>query len=358
MVYHVCLQPPRWTPFRRAIIEYRMNIPATMRCIEITAPGGPEQLRNGERPVPSPKAGEVLIRVAAAGVNRPDILQRMGHYPAPPGASDVLGLEVAGTVVARGPDVTAPALGEQICALLPGGGYAEYAIAAAACCLPFPENFTAVEAAGLPETFFTVWHNVFERGALKTGEVFLVHGGTSGIGTTAIQLAKAFGAFVVSTAGSAEKCAACEKLGADLAINYHTADFVEEVKAKAPGKGADVILDMVGGPYIARNIRCAKPDARLVSIAFLEGAKAEIDFMPVMLKRLTLTGSTLRIRDNAFKGALADALRHRVWPLLDSGAVKPVIDLILPLDQAAAAHRHMESGRHIGKIVLTTGLNL
>ena len=326
-----------------------------MPCIEIKAPGGPEQLVLGARPVPQPKAGEVLIAVAAAGVNRPDIVQRQGNYAAPPGASDIPGLEVAGTVVACGADLTWPVIGENVCALLSGGGYAAYATATASSCLPIPKGMSLIEAAALPETFFTVWHNVFERGALKRGEVLLVHGGTSGIGTTAIQLAKAFGAYVITTAGSDEKCDACRKLGADLAINYRTADFTEEVRAKAPGKGADVILDMVGGSYVARNIRCLKADGRLVNIAFLEGSKVEADLMMVMLKRLTLTGSTLRIRDNAFKGALADTLRREVWPLLDQGAIKPVIDLTLPLAQATEAHRHMESGRHIGKIVLVTG---
>ncbi len=328
-----------------------------MACVEIKAPGGPEQLVPARRPVPTPQADEVLIAVAAAGVNRPDVAQRMGLYPAPPGASDVPGLEVAGTVVARGPGVTTPHLGEKVCALVAGGGYAEYAVAPATSCLPYPKNFTAVMAAALPETFFTVWHNVFERGALKSGEVFLVHGGTSGIGTTAIQLAKAFGAYVAATAGSDEKCEACRRLGADLAVNYRTTDFTEELRAHAPGKGADVILDMVGGSYIARNLRCLKTDGRLVNIAFLEGSRADVDLIPVMLKRLTLTGSTLRIRDTAFKGHLAAGLRSHVWPLLDQGTVKPVIDLTLPLAQAADAHRHMESGRHIGKIVLETGLN-
>ncbi len=323
-----------------------------MRCIEIKSPGGPEQLVPTTRPVPQPKAGEVLIAVAAAGVNRPDIIQRMGNYAPPPGTTDIPGLEVAGTVVALGDGVTAPVLGEKVCALLSGGGYAEYATAPAGSCLPLPRGFTTTQAAALPETFFTVWHNVFERGALKSGEVFLVHGGSSGIGTAAIQLAKAFGAFVVTTAGSDEKCDACRKLGADLAINYRSADFVEVLAAQAPGKGADVILDMVGGSYTARNIRSLKVDGRLVHIAFLEGAKAEVDFLPVMLKRLTVTGSTLRIRDNAFKGALAASLKQQVWPLLDRGKVKPVIDLTLPLAQAADAHRHMESSRHIGKIML------
>jgi NADPH2:quinone reductase len=304
--------------------------------------------------VPAPKAGEVLIAVSAAGVNRPDIAQRQGNYAAPPGASDIPGLEVAGTVVAAAPDVSWPKVGDNVCALLGGGGYAAYATAAASSCLPIPIGFSMTEAAALPETFFTVWHNVFERGDLKSSEVFMVHGGTSGIGTTAIQLAKAFGAFVIATAGSDEKCEACRKLGADLAINYRTTDFVEEVKAKAPGKGVDVILDMVGGSYVGRNIKCLKADGRLVNIAFLEGSKIEADLMMVMLKRLTLTGSTLRIRDNAFKGALASSLKREVWPLLDQGKIKPVIDLTLPLAQASEAHKHMESSRHIGKIVLVT----
>jgi len=334
-----------------------MLLPATMNCIEIKAPGGPEQLEPAERPLPQPKSGEVLIAVEAAGVNRPDVMQRMGVYPPPPGASDIPGLEVAGTVVAHGPDVSAPAIGEKVCALVTGGGYAEYATAPAVTCLPIPAGYNTVGAAALPETYFTVWHNVFERGGLTSGEVFLVHGGTSGIGTTAIQLAKAFGAFVIATAGSDDKCAACRALGADLAINYRTADFVEEVRAHAPGGGADVILDMVGGSYVARNIRCLKPDGRLVSIAFLDGAKAEIDLAPILHKRLTLTGSTLRPRDTAFKGALAATLRNKVWPLLDRGAVRPVIDITLPLAHAADAHRLMESGRHIGKIVLETPLN-
>lgn len=329
-----------------------------MRCIEIKAPGGAEQLVPAERSVPQPKDGEVLIAVAAAGVNRPDVLQRMGLYPAPPGASDIPGLEVAGTVVARGTGVVTPAIGEKVCALVSGGGYAEYATAPASSCLPIPNNFSAVEAAALPETFFTVWHNVFERGALKSGEAFLVHGGSSGIGTTAIQLAKAFGAFVVATAGSAEKCAACLKLGADLAINYRALDFVDEIKRATPDKGVDVILDMVGGGYVARNLRCLKPDGRLVNIAFLEGSKMEIDLMAVMLKRLTLTGSTLRIRDNTFKGLLADALRREIWPYLNRGVIRPVVDRSLALQDAASAHRHMESSRHIGKIVLETGLTL
>ena len=324
-----------------------------MRCIEIKAPGGPEQLVPATRAVPQPKSGEILIEVDAAGVNRPDIIQRMGLYPPPPGASDIPGLEVAGRIVARADDVTTLNIGESVCALVSGGGYAEYATALAGSCLPFPRGFTAIEAAALPETFFTVWHNVFERGGLKAGESFLVHGGTSGIGTTAIQLAKAFGAFVAATAGSDEKAEACRKLGADIAINYRTTDFAEEIRAKTPGKGVDVVLDMVGAAYLERNLRCLRPDGRLVSIAYLTGSKSEVDLLPVMLKRLTLTGSTLRIRDQAFKAALAQALKREVWPLLDAGDVRPVINRVLPLQEAAEAHRHMESSVHIGKIVLT-----
>ncbi len=330
-----------------------MTLPASMRCIEIKAPGGPEQLVLAERPLPQPKAGEVLIAVAAAGVNRPDVVQRQGLYPAPPGASDLPGLEVAGKVVALGPDVTTLNIGDEVCALIAGGGYAEYAAAPAGSCLPYPKGFSAIEAASLPETFFTVWHNVFERGALKAGEALLVHGGTSGIGVTAIQLAKAFGAFVVTTAGSDEKCAACVDLGADLAINYRTQDFAEDVKAKTPGKGVDVVLDMVGAAYLARNLRCLKAEGRYVNIAHLQGSKAEIDLLPMMLKRLTLTGSTLRIRDTVFKAGVAAALKREVWPLLDRRTVKPVIYRVLPLVEAAEAHRLMESSQHIGKIILT-----
>ena len=325
-----------------------------MRCIELKVPGGPEELVIAQRPVPVPKAGEVLIAVHAAGVNRPDVIQRQGGYPPPPDASDILGLEVAGEVIALGPGVETPKIGDRVCALIAGGGYAEYATAAAACCLPIPRGLSLEQAAAIPETFFTVWHNVFERGALKAGESFLVHGGTSGIGTTAIQLAKTFGAFVVTTAGSDDKAAACRALGADLAINYRTTDFVEAIKGGVPGGGVDVILDMVGASYAARNIRCLKPDGRLVSIAFLEGSKAELDLLPIMLKRLTLTGSTLRPRDVAFKGALAAALKAQVWPLLEAGKVKPVMDQTFPLAQAAEAHRRMESSAHVGKIILTT----
>jgi NADPH2:quinone reductase len=327
-------------------------LPDTITCIEIKAPGGPEQLVLARRPCPRPKPHEVLIQVDAAGVNRPDIVQRKGLYPPPPGASDLMGLEVAGTVIAVGADVTSPEIGDKVCALTPGGGYATHCVTPAGACLPFPRGFDAVHAAALPETFFTVWHNLFERGALKAGENFLVHGGSSGIGTTAIQLAHAFGAFVATTAGSDEKCAACRDLGADLAINYRTSDFVEEIKAKAPGGGIDVILDMVGGDYVPRNLRCLKPDGRHVNIAFLGGAKVELDLTPVMVKRFTLTGSTLRPRDDAFKARLAAALRDKVWPLLDAGRIKPVIHATFPLAAASEAHRLMETSAHIGKIML------
>jgi putative PIG3 family NAD(P)H quinone oxidoreductase len=326
-------------------------LPAAMRAVEIKAPGGPEQLTAITRPLPAPGPREVLIRAAAAGVNRPDVVQRLGQYPAPPGASDLPGLEVSGQVVARGPDVTRWSIGDAVCALLPGGGYAEFATADEGSCLPVPNNLSLVEAAAVPETFFTVWHNGFERGALNAGESLLVHGGTSGIGTTAIQLAKAMGAAVVATAGSDEKCAVCKTLGADVAINYRAQDFAEVVRA-LPAKGVDVILDMVGGDYFPRNVKCLKPDGRLVIIAFLKGAKSEIDLGPLMLKRLTVTGSTLRARDLAFKAALAQAVERHVWPLLAAGTVKPLIHATFPLAEAAAAHRLMESSAHMGKIVL------
>ena len=327
-------------------------VPETMTCVEIRAPGGPEQLVVTTRPCPRPKPHEVLIHVEAAGVNRPDIVQRKGLYPPPPGASDLPGLEIAGVVIGAGAEVTWPKVGDRVCALTPGGGYASHCVAPAGACLPIPHGFDAVQAAALPETFFTVWHNVFERGALKAGENFLVHGGSSGIGTTAIQLAHAFGAFVVTTAGSDEKCAACRALGADLAINYRTTDFADEIKVKAPGGGVDVVLDMVGGDYTARNIDCLKADGRLVNIAFVSGAKVEINLTPIMVKRLTLTGSTLRPRDDAFKARLAAAVREKAWPLLEAGRIKPVIHATFPLAQAAEAHRLMESSGHIGKIVL------
>jgi putative PIG3 family NAD(P)H quinone oxidoreductase len=295
----------------------------------------------------------VLIRVAAAGVNRPDIVQRQGHYPAPPGASPILGLEVAGTVAAVGPDVSDWRVGDRVCALLAGGGYAGYAVAPAPQCLPVPEGLSLVEAAALPETTFTVWTNVFQRGHLQAGERFLVHGGTSGIGTTAIQLAAAFGARVFATAGSPEKVAACERLGAERAINYRETDFVAAVRDATGGAGVDLVLDMVGGPYFPRNLKALAVEGRLVQIAFLQGSKLEADLMPIMLKRLTVTGSTLRSRSVVEKGAIARALRENVWPLLATGRVKPVLHATFPLAEAAEAHRAMESSAHIGKIVLT-----
>jgi NADPH2:quinone reductase len=328
------------------------TLPATMKAIKIRKPGGPEVLELGELARPEPGPGEILIRVSAAGVNRPDTFQRMGLYPPPPGAPETPGLEVAGEVVATGPGVTRWKAGDRVCALVGGGGYAEFCPAHEAHALPVPKGLSEIEAAGLPETVFTVWTNVFERGALKPGETFLVHGGTSGIGTTAIQLALAFGARVIATAGSADKCATCVKLGAE-AINYRDQDFVAEVMKLTDQRGVDVILDMVGGDYIQRNISSAAPDGRIVSIAFLRGPKAEVNFMPVMAKRLTLTGSTLRPRSNEEKAALARAIEANVWPLIETGRVKPIIDTTFPLADAAKAHALMESSSHIGKIVLT-----
>jgi NADPH:quinone reductase len=328
--------------------------PAVMTAIEIARPGGPEVLTPARRPVPEPGPGEVLIKVAAAGINRPDVLQRQGHYPVPPGASDIPGLEVAGDIVALGSGVADWAPGDRVMALLAGGGYAEYATAPAPQCLPAPKGFTMIEAAAVPETFFTVWTNVFERGRLKAGEAFLVHGGTSGIGTTAIQLAKAFGARVFATAGSAEKCRACERLGAERAIDYKSEDFVEATRTLTGGKGIDLILDMVGGDYVARNIASCAVDGRIVSIAFLKGAKIEVNLASVMAKPLWLTGSTLRPRSVAEKGAIATNLREHVLPLLESARVKPLIDATFPLAEAADAHRRIEAD-HVGKIVLTVG---
>ena len=327
-------------------------LPESMTVIEISEPGAPEVLRPVPRPVPRPGEGEVLVAVVAAGVNRPDVMQRQGNYPPPPGAPDIPGLEIAGTVAALGPDVARPHLGERVCALVAGGGYAEYCVAPAALCLPVPEGFTPVEAAALPETFFTVWDNLFTRGRLVAGEWVLIHGGTSGIGTTAIQLAKAFGAQVIATAGSTEKCVACMQLGADHAINYRERDFTEAVDQITAARGADVILDMVGGGYVARNIGCLAVEGRLVQIALLEGAKARVDLVAVMQKRLTITGSTLRPRSVALKAAIAATLGERVWPLLDSGEVRPIVHATFPLAEAAAAHALMESSAHIGKIVL------
>jgi putative PIG3 family NAD(P)H quinone oxidoreductase len=323
-----------------------------MTAIEIKEPGGPEMLVPALRPRPEPGPGEVLIEVAAAGVNRPDILQRQGGYPPPPGASNIPGLEVAGRVVALGPGASRWQVDDEVCALVAGGGYAEYCAAPAQQCLPVPGDLDLVAAATLPETFFTVWTNVFERGRLQSGETFLVHGGSSGIGTTAIQLAAAFGARVFATAGSAAKCAACERLGAERAINYREEDFVAAIDQATGGRGVDVILDMVGGDYIQKNIKLLAPDGRLVNIAFLKGSKAEVNLLPVMVKRLTLTGSTLRPRSVAEKGAIARALEEKVWPLLAAGRVRPVIEGRFPLTRAADAHRLMESSAHIGKIVL------
>jgi putative PIG3 family NAD(P)H quinone oxidoreductase len=331
------------------------DLPTTMTAIEITRSGGPEVLVAGKRPVPVPQAGELLVKVAAAGVNRPDVLQRTGGYAPPPGASDIPGLEVAGTVAALGDGAGGWKAGDQICALVAGGGYAEYCVVPVPQCLPIPRGLDAVQAAGLPETFFTVWTNVFDRGRLKAGETFLVHGGSSGIGTTAIQLAHAFGARVFTTAGSADKCAACRELGADLAIHYRHEDFVEAITKATGGKGVDVILDMVGGDYTARNLKVLAVEGRLVQIAFLRGSTVELNLAPLMVKRQTLTGSTLRPRSVAEKGAIAAALREKVWPLIEAGKVKPLIHATFPLADAAGAHRLMESSVHIGKIVLKAG---
>jgi len=328
-------------------------IPTSMTVIAIKAPGGPEMLVPEQRPVTQPGAGEVLVKVAAAGVNRPDVMQRLGLYPPPKGATDIPGLEIAGEVAALGAGVTRWKLGDQVMALVVGGGYAEYCPAHESHCLPVPANLPITEAAAVPETFFTVWYNTFERGGLKAGETLLVHGGSSGIGTAAIQLAKAFGAKVITTAGSAEKCAACRKLGADVAINYKTEDFVAATKAATDGKGADVILDMVGGDYIERNYEAAAVEGRVVQIAFQGSPKATVDFRRIMLKRLTHTGSTLRARSVADKGAIARAVEQHVLPLLASGRVRPVMDSTFALRQASAAHARMETSAHIGKIVLT-----
>jgi putative PIG3 family NAD(P)H quinone oxidoreductase len=320
-----------------------------MRAVEITKPGGPDVLCLTERPVPTPRAGEVMLKLAYAGVNRPDALQRAGAYDPPPTASDLPGLEGAGEVVAIGDGVSGLAVGDQVCALLPGGGYAEYVATPAAHALPIPKGMDIRMAACLPETFFTVWSNVFMRGGLKAGERFLVHGGSSGIGTTAIQLAKAFGARVFTTAGSDEKCRICTELGAERAINYRNEDFVAVMREQG---GADVILDMVGGDYIAKNVKTLAPDGRMVHIAFLSGPKAEINFALVMAKRLTITGSTLRPQSDAAKAAIAAELRAKVWPLIEAGTIAPVMDSEYALEDAAKAHAHMESSQHIGKIVL------
>jgi len=323
-----------------------------MRAIEISQYGGPEVLQPCERPVPELKPGEVLIKVHAAGINRPDVFQRLGQYPVPPGASDLPGLEVAGEIVAGDLADSGFAKGDMVCALVQGGGYAEYCAAPLAQCLPVPAGLSAVEAAALPETFFTVWSNVFQRGALKEGETLLVQGGSSGIGTTAIQIAKALGHRVFATAGSAGKCRACEALGAERAIDYKTEDFTAVVKELTGGKGVDVVLDMVGGDYVAREVACLADDGRIVIIALLGGSKASVDLGQVLRRRLTITGSTLRPRPVAFKAQIARELRETVWPLLAAGKIKPVIHQVFPLEQAAAAHTLMESSAHVGKIVL------
>jgi NADPH2:quinone reductase len=328
------------------------TIPAKMKVIDMKGSGEPEVMQLAEGPVPPPAAGEVLIEVAAAGINRPDVLQRQGGYPPPKGASPILGLEVAGKVVALGPGATRWKVGDAVCALVSGGGYAEYCAAPTPQCLPVPSGYSMIDAAALPETFYTVWTNVFQRGRLKSGETILVHGGTSGIGTTAIQLAHAFGARVVTTAGSDEKCAFTRKIGADEAINYRSEDFVEAVKRVTGGQGVDLILDMVGGPYLEKNVACLAVEGRLVQIAFLQSPKVEFNFMPMMLKRLTLTGSTLRPRSVEQKAAIAVELEAKVWPLLAAGSVRPIVHKVFPLAEAAAGHRLMESSQHIGKIML------
>lgn len=332
------------------------DLPDTMRVVEISEPGGPEVLKPGTRPTPSPGPGEILIRVAAAGVNRPDALQRAGAYPPPPGASDLPGLEASGEVAALGAGVDRWALGDKVTALLPGGGYAEYALTPQEHALPVPKGLDMVQAAALPETFFTVWTNVFDRGRLQPGEVLLVHGGSSGIGTTAIQLASKLGARVFATAGGPEKCAKCEELGAERAINYRDEDYVEVVREATGGRGADVILDMVGGPYIPRNVKVAADQGRIVQIAFLQGPVVEkMNFLQIMLKRLTITGSTLRPRSIGEKAAIAESLRSTAWPMIETGAILPVIDSTYALEEADEAHARMESSAHIGKIMLKVG---
>lgn len=328
------------------------NVPAEMNVTEIAAPGGPEQLKSARRPTPKPGEGEVLVRVAAAGVNRPDVMQRQGRYPPPAGASDIPGLEVAGEIVAIGPGVSGVALGDKVTALLPGGGYAEYAVAAAPLCLPVPNNLSMVEAAAIPETFFTVWTNLFDRGGCKAGDTVLIHGGTSGIGTTAIQLAAAWGATVYATAGSADKARVCERLGAVRGIDYHNEDFVAVVREATDGLGVDLVLDIVGANYLARNFEAAAVEGRIVVISLMSGAKTEINLNTLLSKRLTLTGSTLRIRSVAQKALVAESVRRNVWPLLAEGRVKPIIHATFPLERASEAHRLMESSQHIGKIVL------
>lgn len=329
------------------------KIPSEMNYVDLPEFGGPEVLVPGRGPVPRPGPGEVLVKVQAAGVNRPDVMQRQGGYNPPPGASPIPGLEIAGTIVEVAPDVAGWKAGDEVCALVSGGGYAEYCVASAPLCLPVPKELTMVEAAGLPETYYTVWTNVFQRGRLKAGETFLLHGGSSGIGTTAIQLAREFGARIFTTVGNAEKAKVCTDLGAERAINYRNEDFVAVVAELTGGKGVDLILDMVGGSYIERNIATLAVEGRLVQIAFQQPSKIEIDFLPMMLKRLTITGSTLRPRTVEQKAEIAAGLREKVWPLIEAGKVKPLIHKTFPLGEAAAAHALMESSTHIGKIILT-----
>lgn len=329
-----------------------MNLPATMTCIDPAEAGGPEVLQPVERPVPAPGPGEVLIKVAAAGVNRPDVLQRRGMYPPPPGAPSVPGLEVAGNIVAVGDGVDAAVIGSRVCALVGGGGYAQYCVAPVGQCLPVPDSLSMEEAAAMPETLFTVWTNVFERGYATEGETILIHGGTSGIGTMAISLCKLFGLTVIVTCGSDDKCAAAQSLGADHAINYNAADFVDEVTKITGGQGVQLILDMVGGDYVPRNLQCLAEDGRHVTIAVQRGVKAEINIAAVMVRRLMLTGSTLRARSVEFKSLVADELRRTVWPLVEDGELRPVMDRTFPLAEVAAAHARMEAGEHVGKIVL------
>jgi putative PIG3 family NAD(P)H quinone oxidoreductase len=324
----------------------------TMMAVDPAAPGGPEVLQPVERPVPVPKPGEVLIRVAAAGVNRPDVMQRLGLYPPPPGAPSILGLEVAGEIMVVGDGVETPRVGERVCALVAGGGYAQYCAAPAGSCLPVPGPLSMVEAAALPETFFTVWSNLFQRGGAKKGEIVLVHGGTSGIGTTAILLGKVFGLTVIVTAGTPEKCARARAIGAAHAIDYRNEDFVERVKDITAGRGVDIVLDMIGGDYLPRNLACLADEGRHVSIAVQRGPKAELPIFELMRRRLTLTGSTLRARSADFKAALAAELRRAVWPHLEAGEIRPIVDSIYPLTHAADAHRRMDSSEHVGKIML------
>ena len=337
---------------RQSESDMSQSLPPSMTCIEIAEPGGPEVLRPATRPLPEPAAGEVLVRVAAAGVNRPDINQRRGNYAPPPGITDIPGLEIAGTVVAVGEEAGAWKAGDDVCALVAGGGYAEFCVVPAPQALPLPAGLDMVQAAALPETFFTVWTNLFERAALEAGETLLVHGGSSGIGTAAIQIAERLGVRVMATAGSAEKCAVCESLGAGRAVNYREEDFVAAARAFGGGQGVDVVLDMVGGDYVARNLKALAPEGRLISIAFLGGSEVTVDLLPVMIKRLTITGSTLRPRSIGRKGEIARALEETVWPLIESGRIAPVVDSTFPLADAGDAHRRMESSRHIGKIML------